>query len=141
MASIPVSPVNPAHRNPLTCPHCYSKRIIRYGTLAFRRQTVQRFRCGAWNRTRLEIKRLEAEEEKYKNLVADALKAKDATRYEGDRFQVRLIETRRVWYPKPDLERLVPESLLSQVRKESTVATLYLKDKLNKEAESQPTQA
>ena len=43
--------VNPTHRSPATCPHCYSKRIVRYGTLCLRRQTTQRFRCNACRRT------------------------------------------------------------------------------------------
>lgn len=38
-------PVNPAHRTPSTCPHCYSKRIVRYGILSLKYQTAQRFLC------------------------------------------------------------------------------------------------
>lgn len=43
--------VNPVHRNPLTCPHCYSKQIVRYGTLTLKHSRVQRFRCNTCRRT------------------------------------------------------------------------------------------
>ena len=41
--------VNPAHRTPMTCPYCYSKRIIRYGTLAFRHLGIKRSRAERFN--------------------------------------------------------------------------------------------
>ncbi len=48
---MPHNHVNPAHRKPMTCPHCYSKKIVRYGTLTLKHQKVQRFRCKACKKT------------------------------------------------------------------------------------------
>ncbi len=43
--------VNPAHRTPSTCPRCYSKRIVRYGILSLKYQTIQRFLCRGCGKT------------------------------------------------------------------------------------------
>ncbi len=85
---------------------------------------------------KIRLKELQEEEEKLRKQLLDELTLINRDEYETDYIKIFKMIQKRIFYPKVELEKQVPEELLSKIRQEKEI--IYLMSKIKKPSLSKP---
>jgi len=78
---------------------------------------------------KLELKELQEKEVKLREQLLNELKSINKNEYETDYVRIFKMIQKRIFYPKGELEKQIPEEILNKIRKEKEVICLISKIK------------
>ena len=85
---------------------------------------------------KIRLKELQGEEEKLRKQLLNELTLINRDEYETDYIRIFKMIQKRIFYPKTELEKQVPEEILSKIRQEKEI--IYLMSKIKKPFLSKP---
>lgn len=85
---------------------------------------------------KIRLKELQEEEEKLRKQLLNELTLINRDEYETDYIRIFKMIQKRIFYPKTELEKQVPEEILSKIRQEKEI--IYLMSKIKKPSLSKP---
>ena len=78
---------------------------------------------------KIKLRELQEEEEKLRKQLLNELDLINRDEYETDYIRIFKLVQKRIFYPKVELEKQIPEELLSKIRKEKEIICLMSKIK------------